>query len=281
MATSAVGRAPGKLILCGEHAVVYGHPAVAFAVDLHTEVTLERQPGPLSIPGEDARLRAALRALLPDGLRVELTGTLPVGRGMGSSASLAVAAVRALDALTGRPAAAADELVERSMPAERVFHGNPSGLDAAVIAHGGVLRYARGSSPVHLPPPRWTGVVLDSGRPGDTRALVGRVAAQRPQVDPILERLGALTEAAVLSLDDPAALGLVLDEAHARLTALGVSTPELNTLVDLARGQRCWGAKLCGAGGGGVVLALCPEPEGLLSAARARGVRTWAVRPTV
>lgn len=137
MTASGTGR--GKLLLCGEHAVVYGHPAIAFAVDRRTTVTLTERPGPTEICSvhADERLLAALAGVVePEGLRVEVSTDLPVGRGMGSSAALAVALVRARAALAGE-APDPDEVYERAMPIERAFHGNPSGVDVAVSARGG------------------------------------------------------------------------------------------------------------------------------------------------
>ncbi|MBN2798644.1 MAG: hypothetical protein JXX28_05795 [Deltaproteobacteria bacterium] len=268
----SVGRAPGKLILCGEHAVVYGHPAIAIAVGLFTEV--EVTPCRRVEAEGDDRLREALSALAPQGGRFSIRSELPMGAGMGSSASLAVAAVRALgSALT------LEEELEQAMRAERVFHGSPSGLDAAVIARGGALRFQRGAPPAMtpLPPPSWTGVVLDTGVPGDTRAMVAQVA--RGAHGPLLAEIGSIADAIGDHLDNIGLLGPLLTHNHALLRALGVSTPHLDHLVGEALALGATGAKLCGAGGGGVALALHPDPAALRDALRARGHRAMLVRP--
>lgn len=277
------GSGQGKLILCGEHAVVYGHPAIAFAVDLHTEVSLEALDGPTRITADhaDDRLSAALHRVLPDqGFAVHIRTDLPVGRGMGSSAALAVALVRALAAHAGE-ALSNETAIDRAQPVEAAFHGNASGLDLALAAHGGTIRYLRGPPRVitHLRAPRWTAVVLDSGEVGNTAALVSGVAARRPGVDGALARIGALVAEAERVLDDATALGPVLDENHALLREIGVSTPSLDALVAFARANGALGAKLAGAGGGGVVLALLDDPAPLLRAAAARGLLAWACRP--
>lgn len=279
------GWGAGKLILCGEHAVVYGHPAIALAVDRGTTVTLRERPGPTG-PGvsdvDDPRLRAALLAVLPeDGLAVDITTTLPIGRGMGSSAALAVALVRAEAARRGVPLSF-DEAFARAFAVERVFHGEPSGVDHGVSLRGGVVRYLRaGPSFTALPTPSWRLVVLDSGIAGDTGALVAGVRARRvePAVEAALVRIGALVGEAERALGDPAALGEILDENHARLTEIGVSTPALDGLVGLARAAGAFGAKLAGAGGGGVVIALVEEAGAVLAAAAKARVPAFEVSP--
>jgi mevalonate kinase len=265
--------------LCGEHAVVYGHPAIAVAVDRSTRVSLTRRPGPTAVRSVhvDHRVRDALCTTLPgEGFAVEVVTDLPVGRGMGSSAALAVAVVRAWADLEGE-VVSADVVETRALPIERSFHGNPSGVDVAVSAHGGCLWFQRGEPSIRevLPCPPLPLVVLDSGADRETARMVAAVAARRPGCDADLEAIGRLVREARVCLHDVAALGAVLLENHRRLVALGVSTPELDTLVDLAMAHGATGAKLAGAGGGGVVLALAEDAERLLRAAAARDVHAF------
>jgi mevalonate kinase len=279
------GWGSGKLILVGEHAVVHGEPAVAFAVDLGTRATLLRLPegAPHEVHAgfHDDQLHAAIVAALgPRGWRVELASTLPVGRGMGSSASLGVALARArfaAEALTP----SVDDVFEAAMRVEAVFHGTPSGLDVAVSARGGALLYQRTPAPTFraLPCPPWQLVVIDTGKKGSTRELVAGVAARRPAIDPHLSAIGVVARAALGVLDDPRALGPLLDENHALLRQIGVSTPELDELCDVARGAGALGAKLSGAGGGGVAIALVDDPAPVLAAMARRGVPAWVTRP--
>ena len=268
--------APGKIILLGEHSVVYGHRAIAAAVDLCTSVTLEAHEGPTQLRStflRDERLdRAVAHALPPRGWLVDIDTQLPVGRGMGSSAALSIALVRAAARLDGEELDFAVEH-ERGFALERIFHGNPSGLDHAVSALGGAVVYRKGEAPrpVAMPPTRV--VVLDTGVAGDTAALVAGVASRRPQIDPHLDTLGQLVEDAIDVLDQPSALGELMNRAHHHLQCIGVSTPRLDELVNLARTHGAAGAKLSGAGGGGIVVALCPDGgQDLLAAARARGI---------
>ncbi len=276
----------GKLILVGEHAVVHGQPAIAFAVDRGTTVTLRAAEGPTRLRPDlqDTPLRDAICAVVgTSGVEVTLATDLPIGRGMGSSAALAVALARAWHAWSApdAPPLAGDALFDAAMPTERAFHATPSGLDVAVSVHGGVLRYRRGPplSWRPLAPPTWSVVVLDSGTAGPTGPLVAGVTARRPAIDPLLDRIGGLVDAAEGALHDPATLGPILDENHALLRDIGVSTPALDGLCALARRAGAHGAKLSGAGGGGVVIALVTDPEPVLAAARVAGVPAFTARP--
>ena len=282
----ATGSAPGKVILSGEHAVVYGHPCIAAALSLHTTVHLHPRPGPTGLAGggsPDPRLRAALDAVLPsDGVGVQIDSTLPIGRGLGSSAALSVALVRARAALQGRTLDFATTHRE-GFAIERLFHGSPSGVDHAVSALGGAVRYRLAAAGPEISPhsmPRLQLVILDSGAAGDTKAQVASVAARRPGVDGVLSQIGALTTEVATHLEDrasPAVLGPLLTENHRLLQALGVSTPTLDRAVALALATGAHGAKLAGAGGGGVVIALVDDPAALVEAATAAGLSALAV----
>lgn len=271
--------APGKLILFGEHAVVHGQPAIAAAVDLGTQVQIEALDGPsriLEAELEDPRLWPALSALLPpQGLGLRIRSSLPTGRGMGSSAALSIALVRALARWEGREAGIEEQL-RLGFVLERSFHGNPSGLDHTVSALGGALHYRRGPAGIAHEPQRLAPlqlVVLDTGRAGDTAALVAGVSARRPAVDPTLAAIGALVERMrpALECGEQDRIGAGMAENQALLRALGVSSPEIEDLVSWAGRQGALGAKLAGAGGGGVVIALAPDPSALLDAARREG----------
>jgi mevalonate kinase len=277
-----VGSGRGKLILAGEHAVVYGHPAIAFAVDRGVTATLTPVDGPTEAPGCDDRLRAAIALAVPaHGFRVGLRSDLPIGRGMGSSAAIAVALVRAAAAATGEVLTDASTFA-RAFELERIFHGTPSGVDQAVSARGGIVRYRKGP-PVEitpLPAPRWRIVVLDSGACGETRAMVDGVRARLPGVGPTLDAIGALVGEVERALDDAPTLGPLLTENHRLLREIGVSTPDLDGLVALALDAGAWGAKLAGAGGGGVVIALVDDPQPVLAAAARAGVPAFVTAPS-
>jgi mevalonate kinase len=277
---SVWGSGCGKLILFGEHAVVYGHPAIAVGLSKQTQVILDPRPGPTRIVEanvQDERLADLIAKALPvEGLAVRIRSELPTGRGMGSSAALCVALIRAREALLGREPSP-EELHAAGFELEAIFHGTPSGIDHAVAAHGGALFYRKGETPEVLDMPPLHAVVMDSGQSGNTEKMVEAVAARRPGVDSALNQLGELAGIARNHLADPDLLGELMIEAHALLKVIGVSTQGLDELVALAMEMGATGAKLSGAGGGGVVVALCPvDPEALLQAALYRGIQAFS-----
>jgi mevalonate kinase len=179
---------------------------------------------------------------------------------------LAVAVARAAAAATGRPHT--DPAIDRAVAeAEKVFHGNPSGIDAAASLSGRTGRFTRreGWRPLRVERDLVLCVGL-SGRPRGTGAQIGAVAHLRergPAADEMLADLGALAEEAVSALAraDVAGLGGVFTAAHTLLVRLHLGSPEIDRLVEEARSAGAIGAKLTGAGGGGAVVALAPERE--------------------
>ena len=279
------GTACGKVILLGEHAVVYGVPAIAVGIDRGARasaVPIESGSGAgvsvLRVNGWNATVRedevehdlarafrALLRAARDDipslgAQAVEVEADLPPGGGLGCSAAMGVAIARALD-----PRAPDEALQSRAMAWERVFHGNPSGVDAAVSARGGCLFFRKGEA---LEPVRARGAlhlcVGHCGVASSTRTMVDAVAslrARRPEiVAKTFEGIRALVSNARLAIEagDRFALGRLMDLNQMLLSGLYVSTPEIEQMCALARAAGALGAKLTGAGGGGSVVALVP-----------------------
>jgi mevalonate kinase len=271
----------GKIILLGEHAVVYGYPALAAALD--RGVTMAPVPTPaggalrldlrawnVAIAATDdhpvARSLAAIADALDAGRPpMSLVGDaqLPPGAGLGSSAALAVAITRAFLVYLKRPLDVAT-VTQVAGVSETLVHGRPSGVDVALAIAGGVgvFRRAAGLSPLANAPALRV-LVGPSGAPRSTGAMVERVAASvAGQADDArLRELGSLTDAGTLSLlaGDGAALGAAMNRAHTLLADLGVSTPQLDALCQAARQAGATGAKLTGAGGGGAVIAIAPR----------------------
>lgn len=301
-----MGSAHAKAILLGEHAAVYGAPAIA--VPLH-ELRAEAAILPSAVPGVHlvsdlytgdasdapaaiqpvvAAVHASFAGIPADpasgGVEIRIASGIPHERGLGSSAAVAAAVARAVAAFTGRPLSA-DRCHEIVQTAERVAHGNPSGLDARAVVADGVIRFERGAAtelPIGAPV---SVVVADSGVYGSTGVAVGSVRGRRdtdPQgVDALIARLADATLAGIddLASGDLTALGRRMSDAHDVLVDLGVSGTMLDSLVAAARSAGALGAKLTGGGLGGCVLALAETPEHaerLASALRGAGApRTW------
>jgi mevalonate kinase len=273
---------PGKVILLGEHAVVYGHPALA--VPLTLGVTARGTPARRTALAPLAGLSAQQRRLLLEafdgaaeaagrpGIRVSLRSTLPVSMGLGSSAALAVAVARVLVEAKGERSTPA-RILEVALRMEQTFHGTPSGVDHTCSVHGVPIIYRRG----------------EKGRPGRVRrvhprvsstlllALVGPRSGTQETVASLRERarrwparyarlfreMGQLAMEGTRALEagDLDALGDAMNVNHGLLAAAGVSSPALDTAVDALRRAGALGAKLTGAGGnGGAVVALFSGP---------------------
>ena len=297
----AVSEAPSKAIITGEHFVVHG--AWALAAALPRRVRVEVQPSPRfsvasdRFPGGSPALRPAGRVIeamarefsVEGAVKVSVKSEIPEGAGLGSSAATMVACASAFSTLNGL-GLGTDEIVRFAMEGERHVHGTPSGIDPSICAHGGVLLFSRGRRPrtVRLKRP-CSLLVAYSGQKRSTRGQIGRVAVTRrgrPEFFAALtDAVGGLSEAAAdrLVQGDGEGLGRLLTLNHAVLRSVGVSNETLDGMVDALCSLGCYGAKLTGAGGGGSVIAVCPEAKekSIVSGLTARGFETFRARVPV
>ena len=292
MKLPARGRAAGKVILLGEHAVVYGRPALAAGLPLWLEAEVIAGEGPARLESDrhaddprPARLvaeAAAAVGLEARGLVVRVCSEVPAGVGVGSSAALAVAVLRSLAAAAGRRLAH-DEELEIATRLESIFHGHPSGIDPVAAALGGCFRFVRGTPPAIAPvrPAVPLPLVIAFGaEPRSTGAAVmglrARWEVERARHEALFDAVATTVEDGVRAAEagDLGALGRAFDRNQALLEALGVSAPEVEGLVARARASGALGAKLTGGGAGGAVIAVAPEPERLAAALGADGTRT-------
>jgi mevalonate kinase len=279
--------APGKAILFGEHAVVYGQPAVAVPVaQVQATAVVEsaaRDSG-LTIVASDLERRftlaedsrkepliAAARLTLnhlsvpePDAT-LTISSTIPIAGGLGSGAAVATALVRALASFLGRKLKPA-EVSALVFEVERIHHGTPSGIDNTVIAYGQPVYFVRGKAIERLVVKEpFTLLIADTGRPSPTGKIVSRVrrAWQREpaRYDALFDQIGDVADEARRAIEagDIEAMGPLMDENHELLIELRVSSPQLDELVETARLTGAMGAKLSGAGQGGNAIALVED----------------------
>lgn len=283
------GSAPGKVILFGEHAVVYGRPALAIPVavvraeakvehalqgsgltiwakDLGEEVTLASAPAdhPLAVAARLALKRLGMQGV-PD-WRLTVHSTIPVASGLGSGAAVSAAIVRALAAAAGAELVPA-EVSDIVYQVDRLHHGNPSGIDNTVIAYEEPVYFVRSRPPQRFAIGRqfWL-AIADTGVRSPTKITVGDVRRQWEQdprrLEACFDRIAGIVETAraAIASGAPSRLGPLMDENHELLSELGVSSPELDRLASEARRAGAGGAKLSGGGRGGNLIALV-SPE--------------------
>jgi mevalonate kinase len=301
--------APGKVILVGEHAVVYGRPAIAAPVwqVVATATVAPAAPGAgctlvandlgqvlrLAEAGDDAPLAVVARLALarlgasndPD-WRIELRSEIPIASGMGSGAALSTALVRAIFAQLDQPVepAVVSELVYES---ERFYHGTPSGIDNTVVAYGQPIWFVKGQPPEPFTPAAPILLAIaDTGIRSPTVLTVSAVREawqrDRQRYEAMFDAISAVAHAARRALEqgDAPALGALFNENQALLNSIGVSCDEIEGLVTAARAAGALGAKLSGAGGGGNIIALVESvtvagvQEALLAAGARRVIVT-------
>lgn len=282
-------KAPGKIILFGEHAVVYAQPAIAMPVSkvyattrVIPEVTGSKNQVHIKAP--DIQLDVDLADLdrehpfavtiqqvlnavnldhLPS-LTLLISSTIPIAAGMGSSAAITIATIRALTDFLGKPLTAG-ETSSLAFEVEKIHHGTPSGIDNYVIAHQKPVFFTHGKPIEHLEiqlPTHW--VIADTGEKTstkDTVADVRKLQALAPETyHPIFEQIGqiAFNARQALIAGNTDLLGQLMGENQRLLEQLTVSSPKLGELISAALAAGAVGAKLSGGGRGGNVIALAP-----------------------
>ncbi|MFV0557365.1 MAG: mevalonate kinase [Enterococcus sp.] len=273
-----IGIANGKIILMGEHAVVYGEPAIAFpfsGTTVTATLTTASSPtltssyynGPLEqVPTELTSIQTLVQRLTNDyqspACHITIESTIPAERGMGSSAAVAVAITRAFFAWQ-KIAYDTKQLLAYVNQSEVIAHGNPSGIDAAATSGHDPILFEKGQPfttfalniDAHL-------IVADTGVKGKTRETVKDVRAlmeQHPQTTlATIQQLGQLVNDAkqAIVLNQATELGMIMNQAHHYLQQLGVSDATLDNLITCARENGALGAKLTGGGRGGCMIAL-------------------------
>jgi hydroxymethylglutaryl-CoA reductase len=290
-----MGTAAGKVILLGEHAAVYGKHALALPIAGAVTATVqESERLTLQVPdwqlsreispeagGVDAAVHRVLENLgvRQRGFTIRVRSALPRAMGLGSSAAFAVAIVRAFDRLL--ELSLGDERVnEIAFDCEKLAHGNPSGVDNTLATFGRPMLFQSGESFLveELELVRQPPIVIACGhQPGVTHEQVAgvraRYEAQPAAYAAIFDQIDGLSIAGAKALvaGDYAELGQLMNIGQGLLNALGVSTPELERMIEIARQAGAAGAKLTGAGGGGSIVAICPGAEQAVVAALRTG----------
>ncbi|MGC9345989.1 MAG: mevalonate kinase [Candidatus Bathyarchaeales archaeon] len=315
-----IASAPAKVILFGEHFVVYGEPAIVLAIDKRAYAKAELRDdkrlylrsvnlnlagyfenGIFNVEQGDAKeaklkfepLKLAVEKVLEVhgenvGLNIEVNSTVPVAVGLGSSAAVAAAVTAAVGALLNVKMSKED-VFRISFEAERSVHGTPSGVDPAISTFGGTLLFQMdtGFKPLDVKADIPL-VIGDTGVERSTRVQVAKVRGVKDKYPRVVEPMMRVAREIVLRAidalkeNDLKTLGDLMNINHALLCGLGVSDESLEWLINAARKAGALGAKLTGAGGGGCMIALAENErlEQVLEAIQRAGGRAFIAKKT-
>ena len=286
--------APGKTILFGEHAVVYGKPAIAVAVDRRAYVKIEKREdtrthvnveelgvsgflnlkkGTIELEkGEKGRkgileyvIRSLMKTGTDDGVEVTINLDIPIGAGLGSSAAVTVATILSSSTINNIKLTM-DEIAKLAHQVELEVQGAASPIDTTLSTHGGIIYLSRDAQEIvqmdiNTEIPIVIGYTSKRGNTGKLVEYVRLKMESHPQIMiPILNSMEALTNGAreAILMNDHQMIGEFMNINHGLLDAIGVNTEELSKMVFAARKSGALGSKLTGAGGGGSIIAYCP-----------------------
>jgi hydroxymethylglutaryl-CoA reductase len=277
----------GKIILLGEHAVVYGRHAVAAPVPLAIQAHVEKggEGVQMMIPrwGVEQRLHTghekqhsfdkSMNLILEslnlqnEPMQIEIVPKVPRAMGLGGSAALAVATIRGLDQCFSL--GLSDEQVNAlAFECEKIAHGTPSGIDNTLSTYGRAMLFRAGDEPLRreIEIPKPVDLVIGiSGIESLTAGTVARVRKARDAHPALYEEIFDQIDSLVLQGVDALAryeletLGELMNVCQGLLNAMQVSSWELEEMIQIARREGALGAKLTGGGGGGSIIALCPS----------------------
>ena len=291
--------APGKFILFGEHAVVYGKPAIAMAIDLRTEVTASFSDR-TTVDGMPMRevksyyIREMLRRWKGEPVSVSINSGVPPSSGLGSSAALSVAMVGALHALDGNRDV--KSVAQEAFDVEYTVQGGASPTDTATSSLGGAVmvggeqedfiwEFSRGKRSWkigRIDAPELSFVVGVTSVHSPTKQMVQKVKRlidRSPLGMEVIDDIGDLVKESVPALrrGDPEEIGELMDRNHRMLEFLGVSCPEIEELREAVK-DISYGVKLTGAGGGGSIIALTDRTDEVRKRIERLGSRAYVVK---
>lgn len=282
----AIGTGIGKIILLGEHSVVYGKPAIAIPFsNTKVEAIIKKTNGDVTLdcvffrgllsnaPERILGTKTVIEKVVEDldkelrDFHIEINSTIPYESGMGSSAAVAVATIRGLYRFFGE-SITNDRLIDLTNISEKIVHGNPSGIDTSVIVMETNLYYVKGKQldPFHFKLDAYL-IVAHTGSQSQTKDAVRDVRLlieKNPKkYRPIIDELGNIAYRGKRAMEgnNPIELGNLMTRAHFLLDKLSVSNEKLNKLVDISLDNGALGAKLTGGGRGGSMIALCSTKD--------------------
>ena len=296
--------APGKVILFGEHAVVYGEPAISLAVDKRISCEIEGCEGVTTVNGYEIDevhqgyiMKSIEKTRCSNPLKIKTSSGIPSGAGMGSSAAVTVASLGSLNKLYGE--IDHEKIAKTAFEIEYEIQGSASPIDTSTSTHGSGIMISKQKSDDflweisrndkkwnihHMDIPDIPMVIGDTGVHAPTGPLVekvGRFYDMSNFAKQIISEIGELVLDGMSALrdEDLEKVGYLMNKNHQLLSILGVNHPKLDALVQASQ-RHSYGAKLTGAGGGGSMVALTEEPEVVAELIRKRGGEPYILNST-
>lgn len=281
---SSVASAPGKIILFGEHFVVYGGKAVLCAINKRItveseliksqKIEIDSELGAIKVSRDepiqnvDVVFRPVVyiaqkilsRFNFSSGIRVSIRSEIPAGVGLGSSSACCVAAAGSISGLFD--SYTKDEILQLALEAEKTVFENASGADSTVCTYGGLLEYSKDRQIKKLDfVPKFQLVIADSKKTHSTSQVVARVRKFKEENFDVFSNLcdkeDSLIEESIQALkkNDLGLVGKKMTQNQQYLEKIGVSSEVLASMLKAVNGS-AYGAKLTGAGDGGCIIAL-------------------------
>jgi len=296
--------APGKVILFGEHAVVYGEPAISIAVDKRISCEIDEGDEVTTVNGYEIDrehqgyiMKAIEKVGYGDPLKIKTSSGIPSGAGMGSSAAVTVASLGSLNELYGD--IEHKKIAKTAFEIEYEVQGSASPIDTSTSTHGSGIMVSKQKGDDflwkisqndkkwnihHMDIPDIPIVVGDTRVHAPTGPLVEKVRRFYDKSNfakQIIGEIGQLVLDGMSALkdEDLDKVGSLMNKNHQLLSILGVNHPKLDALVQTSQ-RHSYGAKLTGAGGGGSMVALTEEPEVVAELIRKRGGEPYILNST-
>jgi mevalonate kinase len=275
--------APGKCILLGEHAVVYGQPAMAMAINMHSFCTIidtkkefelifpdEAYTCTISNPRKNlnriSKTYNQFRNILSifqskyhidlDRISIRIESELSSGSGLGSSASTAIAFLCAINNKFDLDLDA-EKINHYGLEMEKWVHGTPSGIDNSICTYGGIIVFQNGIRE-KLIPPKFPILITNSGQIHNTGNVIKNLRKKSLSINELFKDIGQIVEEGVLAIKSKnfIKLGDIFNQNQSILAKLGLSTAKIDEIISISTKNGAYGAKLTGAGAGGSVITI-------------------------